>query len=712
MLPPFYTHHYHENPPRHAYLLEVGCEELPPAFLLGVSAALTALVEKALTGTNITYQAIQVEHTPRRIVVFITGLPEETAPATIETKGPPLKLALNAEGQLTPVGQGFLKKNNATLADCTTQAMGNESYWVLKKTIAGQAVKSLIAPLVLDCVMNLQGARFMRWAHNTQTFPRPIRWLLSLWNDEVLPVSLALGDETLHAGTVSHGHRVLGQATFEATSIAAYFEKLHAIGKVILSVADRKQAIVDQLHAQANAFGGSVVIDPDLLDYVSVIVEAPSVVVGSFDTRFLAVPRPVLITVMKAHQRYFPLVHVENGQLLPNFLCVINADPVFAHNMVAGNQRVLQARFQDAQFFFEADTQDPLQANVPKLAGVTFQKGLGTLLDKTQRLQQLMPIFQQALGYETTPLADLDTVASLSKTDLVTQMVFELTELQGEVGYHYALKQGLPKSVAIALFEQYLPRFQGDELPQYPTGVILSLADKLDTLVALFSQTKTKLPTGSKDPLGLRRLVNGVLLTILAHQLPVNLKAVCYQVYDVLGSLAQESAHATWARVETFMLQRLKTSVLQEKSISFDVVDAVLATVNPFENLTKTIEQLERLNALVCDATQAKTLQALVEPAKRIDKLLGSHFMPTAQLADIDPTILLEEAEQALFTQVQAVLAQQAPTESLALVVERFFETVMVNDDNLAIRQNRYTLLSVLHAHYCQQWGKLSLLQG
>jgi glycyl-tRNA synthetase beta chain len=695
-----------------SYLLEVGCEELPPSFLLGVESALTDLVEKALTEKNIQFQTISVEHTPRRMVVLVTGLPEETAASVVETKGPPLKLAVDATGQLTPVGQGFLKKNNATLADCETVTMGAEAYWLLKKTVAGQAVKSLIAPLVLDCVMSLQGARFMRWAHNTKTFPRPIRWLLSLWNDELLPVSLELGAETLVSAGLTHGHRVLGKASFEVSGISNYLETLPTIGKVILSVEDRKKAITDQLQAQAKAFGGTVVIDPELLDYVSVIVEAPSVVVGSFDASFLPIPRPVLITVMKAHQRYFPLVNATTGELLPNFLCVINADPAFGANMVAGNQRVLQARFQDAQFFFEEDTKEPLAAKLPKLAGVTFQKGLGTLLDKTERLKQLMPIFQQALRYEASILPELDTVATLSKTDLVTQMVFELTELQGEVGYHYALKQGLPEPVAIALFEQYLPRFQGDDLPQHPTGIVLSLADKLDTLVALFSQTKTKLPTGSKDPLGLRRLVNGVLLTILEHQLPINLKTVCQGVYGVLGSLVQESFETTWELVETFMLQRLKTIVLQEKGVRFDVLDAVLATVSPFENLTQAIKKTEVLNALVADTAQAETLKALVEPAKRIDKMLGAKYIEAATLADINEPDLVHEADKALFAQTKAVLAGSASIESLTAVVDLFFESVMVNDDNLAVRQNRYTLLSILHAHYCQQWGKLSLLQG
>ena len=695
-----------------AYLLEVGCEELPPSFLLGVASALKELVEKALQEKSIQFDAIRVEHTPRRMVVLVTGLPEETAASVVETKGPPLKLAVDATGALTPVGQGFLKKNNVSQADCGTVTLGSETYWLLKTTVAGQAVKSLIAPLVLGCVMNLQGARFMRWAHNTKTFPRPIRWLLSLWNDELLPASLDLGAETLVSGGVTHGHRVLGQATVAVSGIADYFNALPEQGKVIVSVEQRKQTIIDALHAQAKAFGGTVVIDPELLDYVSVIVEAPAVVVGSFNESFLAIPRPVLITVMKAHQRYFPLVNATTGELLPNFLCVINADPAFGANMVAGNQRVLQARFQDAQFFFEEDTKEPLEAKLPKLAGVTFQKGLGTLLDKTERLKQLMPIMQQALGYESALLPDLATVASLSKTDLVTQMVFELTELQGEVGYHYGLKQGLKKEVAIALFEQYLPRFQGDELPAHATGIALSLADKLDTLVALFSQTKTKLPTGSKDPLGLRRLVNGVLLTMLAHQLPLNLKTLCYQVYGVLGALAQESFETTWQLIETFMLQRLKTIVLQEKGVRFDVLEAVLATVAPLENLTLAVEKAETLNALVLDETQANRLKALVEPAKRIDKMLGEKWIQSASVAEISEANWVHEAEKALFAQATLVLAEKAPTESLAPAVEAFFESVMVNDENPTIRQNRYTLLSILHTHYCQKYGKLSLLQG
>jgi glycyl-tRNA synthetase beta chain len=308
-------------------------------------------------------------------------------------------------------------------------------------------------------------------------------------------------------------------------------------------------------------------------------------------------------------------------------------------------------------------------------------------------------------------LPTLQTVALLSKADLVTQMVFELTELQGEVGYHYALKQGVEDATAVALFEQYLPRFQGDVLPQHTAGVVLSLADKLDTLVALFSQTKTKLPTGSKDPLGLRRLVNGVLLTVVAQQLTVNLKALCYQAYQVLGAMVQEPWDTTWQRIEAFMLQRLKTVVLQERGIRQDVAEAVFATLNPLENLVLAVEKTARLQALVVDATQTEMLKALLEPAKRIDKFLGNQAVAGAQLESVQEALLVHATEQALFQQTTAVLTANAPLESLAPLVEAFFEAVMVNDEDLTIRQNRYTLLSVLHGAYCQRWGQFSLLQ-
>lgn len=693
------------------YLLEVGCEELPPSFLLDVTESLKASVEKALTAQAIAYTQVSVEHTPRRLVVMVNGLPDTTPTTVVEVKGPPLKLAVDATGALTPVGQGFLKKNAATPEQCETIVVGTESYWLLKNTVAGQPVNTLIAPLVLGCVMGLQGARFMRWGHNTQVFPRPIRWLFSAWNDTLLPVSLALGAETLESGSVTLGHRVLGQQAITVTGVEQYLTALPTQGKVLLNVEARKQAIVEQLEAQAASVGGRVMIDAELLEYVSVIVEAPSVVVGSFSSAFLAIPQPVLITVMKAHQRYFPVVEATTGALLPYFLCVINADPAFGANMVAGNQRVLNARFEDAKFFFETDTAEPLEAKLEKLKGVTFQKGLGTLWDKTQRLQALMPILHTALQLDAGLLPTLQTVALLSKADLVTQMVFELTELQGEVGYHYALKQGVEDATAVALFEQYLPRFQGDVLPQHTTGVVLSLADKLDTLVALFSQTKTKLPTGSKDPLGLRRLVNGVLLTVVAQQLTVNLKVLCYQAYQVLGAMVQEPWDTTWQRIEAFMLQRLKTVVLQERGIRQDVAEAVFVTLNPLENLVLAVEKTARLQALVVDATQTETLKALLEPAKRIDKFLGNQVIADAQLNSVQEALLVHATEQALCQQTTAVLTANAPLESLAPLVEAFFEAVMVNDENLTIRQNRYTLLSVLHGAYCQRWGQFSLLQ-
>jgi glycyl-tRNA synthetase beta chain len=691
----------------HAFF-EIGCEELPAGFLATVQNALSQAIEKRLEAVGLADTSIHIEKTPRRLVIRLNGLPETQAERNEIIKGPPVQVAFDADGSPSKALDGFLRKNNATFDACVQEDIGGTRYVVLHQRHAGQAVKDLIGSLVLDAVMSIEGPRFMRWANNSRLFPRPIRWLLAFWNDERLPLSLDLGDDTLVSGNSTRGHRLLGQADITVESHADYDVKLVSLGKVILSTEVRMATVKEKLAEVAQGIGGVAIVDDELLEEVANILEYPSVIVGQFDASYLKIPKPVLITVMKAHQRYFP-VESASGELLPYFLVATNGDVRFTQNIIAGNERVLVARFEDAKFFYEEDIKTPLEDRLTALDGVTFQKGLGSLKAKTQRIQRLSYAFAEALAVDAETRQAVERASLLCKTDLVTSMVFELTELQGEVGMYYALQQGESESVARAIFEHYLPRFQGDALPESATGLIISLADKLDTLVALFSQGKTKMPSGSKDPLGLRRLVNGVLLSILAFNLHNNLQLWCQHSYENLGDLAQESWDATWQRIEGFMQQRL-ASYLQEQGYSVDLIQSVQASFSPWDDLPLFVAKLDNLKVKRDDAPDL--FDALYTPANRIDKMIAKHYNPQATLANVEESLLESDAERALYHAASKALIQNSTVAmaELAPVVERFFEDVMVMSENPAIRQNRLDLLSALHTAYLQRYGRLSLL--
>ncbi len=688
--------------------VEIGTEELPAGFLKTVQEALTQAIQTRLDAMSLAVKAITVEKTPRRLVIRLEGVPEQQAERIELIKGPPVAMAFQADGSPSKALEGFLRKNNTVLDSCTQEDMGGTAYVVYRKTQAGQAVRTLIGDLIAESVLSLEGPRFMRWANNSQLFPRPIRWLLGFWNNEPLHFTLHLGDDVLQSGTTTRGHRLLGEAKIDVQNPQDYMEKLESQGKVILSTQKRINLVVEQLNQKASELGGRAIIDADLLDEVANILEYPSVMVGRFDDAYLNIPKPVLITVMKAHQRYFP-VENEAGDLMPYFLVASNGDARFATNIMAGNERVLVARFEDAKFFYEEDIKTPLESRLESLDGVTFQKGLGSLKAKTQRIQRLAYAFSEALGLTDEARRHIERAALLCKTDLVTSMVFELTELQGEIGRYYALQQGESPVVAESIQEHYLPRFQGDDLPESLEGMVLSLADKLDTLVALFSQSKTKMPSGSKDPLGLRRLVNGVLLAVLHFNLHINLKTWCEHSFHNLGDLAQESWEATWERIEGFMRQRLN-SHLSEMGYTPDVINAIDASWVAWEDLPLFVAKVDALKIKRFDAPDL--FYALYTPANRIDKIIGKHYNANAQLSDVQTALFEVEVETSLYQAVSQAVHQNSTLAiaELAPLVERFFEEVMVMSENEAVRQNRLTLLSALHSVYLKRYGRLSLL--
>ncbi|MCA9798485.1 MAG: glycine--tRNA ligase subunit beta [Cyanobacteria bacterium HKST-UBA04] len=693
------------------YLLEVGCEELPAPFLATVPEELGRRVEQMLDAQQLTHEGVHVDLTPRRIALFIKALVDRQPDIDEVVKGPPASVAFDAQGQPTKAAEGFARKFGAELADLKRETIDGTDYVVCRRQEAGQPVQAVLAEQLPQVVLGLPGSHFMMWDTSEIRFSRPIRWLLSLYGSEVLPLTIGL----CQASNRTMGHRFFAQTQpVVVPSVDAYKQQLHEQGAVMVDCAARRQAIVEMVRARAAELGGTVDTHDDLLDTVTMIVETPSIIDGRFKEAFLELPKPVIETVMIAHQKYFPVQSASSdGGLLPYFLTVSNnPNPDAVPQIRAGNEKVLTARLEDAAFFFNEDRKRPLAEYVENLKGMAFQKGLGSVYDKSVRLATLIENGLAGcfgLGEEET--AQAVRAAHLCKADLATQMVFELTELQGVMGYHYALHSGESPVVARAIEDHYTPRFYGDRVAKHPVSQAVSVADKLDTLVAVFSQPDAKLPTGSKDPMGLRRLTNGLLATLIQNQRVLDLNHALGLAFDNLGDLASDTAANTLSRIVDFMLQRFKGYLL-EQQYRYDLVDAVLnAQASAWTDVNDVIARLEALKAF----TQNPEFVPVYESANRTSRILEAAGLQACDLKDIDASLFeggpggaegqLYDAVTSLQTAIESGLDAAGLLDRFAAVngaVIRFYDEVLVNADEAAVKKNRFTLLGVLRQHYGQ----------
>jgi glycyl-tRNA synthetase beta chain len=682
------------------YLLEVGTEELPTSFLATALDELKQTVADRLRDLRLDVEAIEVMATPRRLALFLHGLPDHQPGSVNKLKGPMVKVAAGPDGQPTQAGLGFARKNGVDFSQLRQEEIQGETYVVFEQVVEGEATPALLGRLLPEIILGLSGSHFMRWGETTIRFSRPVRWLVSLWNDAPCPMEIG----PVAAGVTTRGHRILAkESEFSITEIASYETRLRELGAVIVDPAKRKDAIREQLQAKAREVGGVAAIDEDLLDTVTMLVEAPTVIVGRFDDRFLPIPKEVATTVMAAHQKYFPVEREPGGELLPYFLAVSNGNPAAAETIRLGNERVLTARFEDAVFFFDEDRRRTLADRVPELEGITFQKGLGSLKEKTDRLIGLSEKVAAAMALNGEQTEQVKRAALLSKTDLMTSLVRELTELQGAVGRKYAYLDGEPAPVAEAIFGQYLPRFAGDNVATEPVSVALTLADKLDTLTAVFSQEKARIPTGSKDPLGLRRLAAGIIQTVIENRLSVDLMVLFEAAYDGLSVYTQSDRATTLERVATFLHQRLN-GILLDRGLRYDVIDAVMGACEVLSDLPDALSRMEALKQLI--EAGGERFSAIYEPANRIERILGAAYDAKAQLAAVSPERFAHPSEQGLFDAVRQVNPDQCLTSlvdalvPLAGPITAFFESVLVNDPDEAVKANRYVLLSSVSSLY------------
>jgi glycyl-tRNA synthetase beta chain len=688
------------------YLLEVGTEELPVSFLQSVPSELPNTVAAKLTDAGVVPESITLHLTPRRLALTIVGLPEVTPEQKTLLKGPPAKLATDSQGNPSPAAVGFAKKVGAPdVTALSTQTVDGEAYLCFEQTCPGQPIANVLQAILPDAVLSLSGSHFMRWGAHTDKFSRPIRWLVSLWNDQLMPLSIG----PVVAGVQSRGHRILAsQPVFDIPSPQAYALTLANQGAVVVSQEDRKATIAQLLEAAAQKLGGTVPPNDDLLDTVTLLVESPSIVTGTFDPKFLRLPEAVITTVMAAHQKYFPVQKA--GKLLNNFLTVSNGDPAHHDTIALGNQKVLAARLEDANFFFDDDQKRKLSERVDDLQGMTFQKGLGTLRDKAERLKSLSVSVAKALNVPASMTPAIERAAWLCKTDLTTRMVYELTELQGVMGNVYARLNGEHDDVATAIEEHYLPRFSGDAVAQSSVGIVLSLADKIDTLVAALVAPKAKIPTGSKDPLGVRRLAFGLLQTVLQHRLHLPMSTLCRAAYD---QLQPTDGKASWdevysQRLEPFVIQRLRGLLLED--YRYDCIDAVLNLGGVLDELPLVCDRLVALKVLMASPER---FQAFYEPGNRVARMLAGHYNPQATVSAYAAGPLPEAGDKALLallqtlppppdakdhghhlTETMAVLVQAAPT------IQSYFDEILVNAPDQALRQNRLNGLSILNTAY------------
>jgi glycyl-tRNA synthetase beta chain len=670
-------------------LVEIGTEELPPKALPTLSAAFTDGISQGLQAAGLTPAEVIAYAAPRRLAVWVKQVAAQQADQTIEKRGPAIKGAFDAEGKPTKAAEAFAASCGVKVADLGTLETDKGAWLVFRQTQAGQATTELFPAIVEKALAALPIPKRMRWGAGSAEFVRPVHWIVLLADNAVIDAEI-LGIKT---GRESRGHRFHAPAAITIQSPSAYAIQLGS-ASVVAKFEARRDMIKHKVEQLAKRLGGQAVMPAGLLDEVTALVEWPVPVAGKFEERFLDVPQEALISTMQDNQKYFALVDA-NGKLMSHFITVANIESRDEIQVAQGNERVIRPRFSDAEFFWTQDKKQSLASRAEQLKSMVFQQKLGTLYDKSQRVAQLAAYIAQALKADQ---ALAIRAAELGKCDLVTHMVFEFTELQGIMGRYYALHDGEPAEVAQALDEQYMPRFAGDALPSTPTGTILALAERLDTLTGIFGIGQK--PTGAKDPFGLRRAALGVLRLLIEKQLPLDLADLLDKAAE--GLSAQLGTKPATNDTLDYVLERLK-GYYQEQGINGALVDAVAAlkVSQPldFDRRVKAVAAFRQLSAAESLAAANKRISNIL---KKVDGELPAH---------VDAGLLQLAAEQAL---AAAVEAQQAKVEPLfaqgdyeaALLslaelrepVDTFFDDVMVMADDLALRHNRLALLNSLRS--------------
>lgn len=708
-------------------LFEIGTEEIPAKFMPNILAQLKDLAEKKMTELRIPFESVKTYGTPRRMTFIASGVAEAQEDSTVEAKGPSAKIAFvngDIHGEPSKAAQGFARGQGVDVKELVVR----DNYVYAIKHLAGQPVKELLPGLLMDILTSLNFPKNMRWADHDFKFVRPIRWLVALFGEEVVPVEIT----GVKSGKFSRGHRflrrsavdaamehesfidaakaVLGNAAAKAKNAVASaalgtygaveipnadaYEKTLYDNFVMVDQDARRELIRQQVTDMGVAEGGHAEINEDLLEEVNYLVEWPTALCGNFEDKFLALPKECIITPMREHQRYFPVL-AEDGSLLNKFITVRNGGKEHLDIVAHGNERVLRARLSDAEFFFDEDRKQSLADRLEKLKTVSFQEGLGNMNDKSNRLVQAADMLAMAINAKVDK-EKLERAALLCKCDLVTGMVIEFTELQGVMGREYAKLDGEAPEVALGIYEHYLPRFAGDELPQTDIGRLVGIADKLDNICATFSRGLA--PTGSQDPYALRRQALGIINILLDANYHLSMYKVIAGSLYLLNIPAEETKKLV-PQIAEFLKQRLRNLMI-DQGIRYDVVDAVMAEERN-DDFADLVARAQALNSFVA----AEEAPALIQAATRVANLCKKIEEETA----INPQLFVAPAEGELHDAAVAsskeVLAATVKYDYAAVLAEatklvapinKFFEDVMVMDEDVRVKNNRLALLSAV----------------
>ena len=683
------------------FLVEIGTEELPPKALKTLATSFADNVEAQLNQAGLTFDKIEWFAAPRRLAVKVLNLATQQPSKEIEKRGPAVSAAFDAEGKPTKAAEGWARGCGITVEQAERIATDKGEWLVHRAKIEGQPTKNLLNDIVANALAKLPIPKPMRWADKTVQFIRPVHTVTMLLGDELIEGEI-LG--VASARTI-RGHRFLGEKEFEIQHADQYPQLLREKGSVVADFNERKAEILAKSQAKATALGGVADIEESLLEEVTSLVEYPNVLAAKFEERFLAVPAEALVYTMKGDQKYFP-IYDKDGKLLPHFIFVSNINPEDPTAIIEGNEKVVRPRLTDAEFFFKTDLKQKLVDRLPRLETVLFQQQLGTLKDKTDRIEQLAGEIAKQIGADEVKAK---RAGLLSKCDLMTNMVFEFTDTQGVMGMHYARHDGEDEEVAVALNEQYMPRFAGDELPKSLVASAVALADKFDTLTGIFGIGQA--PKGSADPFALRRAALGALRIIVEKNLPLDLEDLVKKSTALFGDkLTNQNVVAD---VVDFMLGRFR-AWYQDEGIAVDVIQAVLA-----RRPTRPADFDARVRA-VSHFRTLDSAEALAAANKRVANILAK---AEGDIGAIDVALCIEPAEQvlaqsvlSLAKEVQPLIAQGEYTAVLDKLaglrqpVDNFFDNVMVNAEDAKLRQNRLAILNTLQGLFLQV-ADISLLQ-
>ena len=671
-------------------LLEIGTEEVPAHVMPGILSQLKENAAKTFEELRIEYKNIKTLGTPRRSALLVEGLAEQQADLSKENRGPAVNIAFDADGNPTKAAQGFARGQGVKPEELVTK----DGYvYAMVHEKGGQTV-DLLGDTLKGLVDGLNFPNNMHWADLDYKFIRPLRWLVALYGQDVIDFEVA----NVKSGRTSRGHRFLSEGDFEIANAEDYVEACRK-ASIIVDQNERCEMIRQQIAEVAVANGGQAEVNEDLLEEVLYLVEYPTALCGKFDEKYLALPAEAVITPMRDHQRYFPVL--KDGQLLPLFITIRNGGKEHLETVQHGNERVLRARLEDAQFFFDEDRKKTLEQHGEKLKTVVFQDGLGTIYDKALRLEVLAGYIADAIGANEQDKKDAVRAAKLAKADLVTGMVTEFTELQGVMGREYALLDGETKAVAQAIDEHYMPRFAGDSQPASVAGRIVSLADKIDTIVGTFS--RGLIPTGSQDPFALRRQALGIVNMLKEAQYHISLSQLVAKAMELL-KIADAGQQAKLQNdVADFMKLRLK-NVLADTGIRYDVVDAVFVTV---DDIYGVFLRAQAVNEAVKQDME-KTIQAFVRTgniARKAEDVQAA--VEAGLLAEQVEKDLYKAYEDAASKVVKEIVAQDyagaiATLSQLAAPIDAFFDGVMVMDKDEKIKNNRLGLLKLVDNLVCQ----------